>query len=163
MAAGEHRPGGQPGARTGPAAVELRVAGASFGDIANFLGLPDARMARQIVERELATHLTHDDIDIARAEASAMLDELRQGVWDKATDPEHAEHLPAVRMALALVDRFVRLHGLDRPSEVIIHSPTANEIERWVGEMLSMKNVDVIEADIIEDPEDVAALGPARH
>ena len=34
--------------------------------------------------------------------------------------------------ALSIIDRHIRLMGLDAPTEISIHTPTQHEIERWV-------------------------------
>jgi len=124
------------------------VAGASFTDIATTLGLSSAREALQLVERELANRVTSGDVEQQRAEASLRLERLIAAVWDKATNPDHPEQLPALRTALALVDRHIRLHGLDRPTEIVVHNPTMAELERWVTGVLESAPVEVIEADV---------------
>ena len=133
----------------GAAAVALRVAGASFADIAVTLGLQNAHSALVQVERELASHLSHDGVEQQRAEATLRLEALLQSVWPKAADTGDPEHLPAVRQALALVDRLIRLHGLDRPTEIVLHTPTVAELERWVASVVARETPDIIEADVV--------------
>lgn len=133
----------------GAAAVALRVAGASFADIATTLGLSSPRRALQVVEQELADRVTDADVDVQRAEASARLEALMASVWPKASNPDDPEHLPAVKTAVGIVDRHIRLHGLDRPSEVIVHTPTSQELETWVAAMASIGVPEVVEADIV--------------
>lgn len=142
--------GSRDGTRAGAAAVELRVAGASFAAIAETLALADAREALMLVERELASHLSDASVEVQRAEASERILTLLTNVWDKANDPEHPEHLPASRIALALVDRHIRLHGLDRPTEIVLHTPTAAELERWVSAVTAAQMPAVVEADVVE-------------
>ena len=62
-------------------------------------------MALRQVERELASHLSHDGVETQRAEATLRLEALLTSVWPKASNDADPEHLPAVRMALGLVDR----------------------------------------------------------
>ena len=44
-----------------------------------------------------------------------------------------AGKLPAVRVALAIAERRAKMHGLDAPSEVVVHSPTVADIDAWVA------------------------------
>jgi hypothetical protein len=160
MPKGEHAPGGQPGANTGPAALELRVSGASFHDIAVMLGLAGPRQAIDVIERELAEHLTEDDIDAQRVLATQQLDALLNKVWDKATDADCSEHLVAVNTARLLIDRKIKLLGLDRPTQIELFSPAQAEIERWVATVAAVSGPDVEEADIIGGADGPAELGP---
>lgn len=149
MPAGRHLPGGQPGATAGAAAIALRVAGASFADVAVTLGLSGAREALRLVEATLAESLTPESVEVQRAEAAARLEALLGTVWPKASEPRDPEHLVAVKAARELIDRLIRLNGLDRPSEIILHTPTTAELERWVNAMLATGEPGVIEADVI--------------
>lgn len=139
--------------RTGRAAVALRLAGASFSEIADTLSMVDARAARDIVEGELANgEQDPQEREALRAEAGARIERLLRGLWQKATDPRDPEHLPAARMALSLVDRHIRLMGLDMPTEVVVYTPTTAEIDTWVAEMLTSAQTpfsEVVEADVL--------------
>lgn len=138
--------------RTGQAATALRLAGASYAEIAEALGLVDAVEARNVVERDLASR-SDDEVGRAalRAEEEARILRLLRSVWGKATSPNDPEHLPAARIALAMVDRHARLMGLDMPTEVVVYTPTTSEIDAWVSGMLarSMDVIDVEEADVL--------------
>lgn len=149
--------GSRDGTRAGAAAVELRVSGASFADIAATLALSSAQEALRLVERELGTHLSSDDIEIARAEASERILGLLGSLWDKANDSDDPEHLPAARMALALVDRHIRLHGLDKPAQIEVYTPLASEVDRVLAQIVTATMPTVVEADVIGEPD---AIGP---
>lgn len=151
---GEHRDGGQPGASAGAAAIALRVAGASFADVAVTLGLSGATEALHLVEATLAAQLTPESVEVQRAEASARLEALLASVWERAQNPMDPEHLNAVKGAREVIDRIIRLNGLDRPTELIVHTPTSAELERWVAGVLSQDAPAVVEADVIGE------LGP---
>jgi hypothetical protein len=61
-----------------------------------------------------------------------------------------------VRTARELIDRHIRLFGMDAPTEIVVHSPTTMELEAWVAQVLSyaandVQELDVIEAEVIED------------
>lgn len=153
--------------KTAAAALALRVHGASPAEIAEALQLPDAETAQDLVERELASRVA--DIDPAqrnrqRALAVARIERMMRSVARKATDEGDPEHLPAVRAFLALIDREVRLLGLDAPVEVAVYNPTANEIEAWVLRMsaaaglvtVGIEEADVIPGEVVRDDEPAA-------
>lgn len=132
----------------------MRLAGAGYDEVADALGLTSAQVARDHAERALEAR-AWDDVqgrDRLRAENGARLERLLRGVWAKATNPDHPEHLSAVKVARELVDRHCRLYGLDAPSEVIIHTPTANEIDVWVSGMIAKSASDLLamEPEIID-------------
>lgn len=139
-------------ARVGAAAVQLRVSGASFAEIADTLGLADARSAIMAVHRELADSLDSDDRDQQRAEESARLLELLGPMMDRAADPTDPEQIAATRTAVTIIDRRIKLFGLDAPTEIAIHTPTATELEQWVAGMVatSMPSVALSEPDVVD-------------
>ncbi len=139
--------------RQGAAATGLRLAGASYQEIATTLGIANSGEARDLVEKELA--LRADDAEdravLRREEAERIMRVLRS-LWVKATDPGHPEHLPAARVALAYIDRHARLLGLDAPTEVVVYTPTTGEIDAWVTDMLTRQQAvvgEVVEADVL--------------
>jgi hypothetical protein len=121
--------------------------------VADTLGLASAVVARDLVEKELAARADDSDKrDALRLEEAARIERLLRGVWSKATDPTHPEHLPAARTALAMVDRHARLLGLDMPTEVVVYTPTTSEIDAWVATMIQGTSVidgEVEEADVL--------------
>lgn len=143
--------------RQGAAAVALRIAGASYAEVAEALGLSGPGMARTMVESDLANRVTDTQRSTLRAEESARLERLLRSVWQKATDPGHAEHLPAAKVALGIIDRHVRLNGLDAPAEIVVHTPTTSEIDAWVASMAASGSADLA---ALEAPV-VSALPPA--
>lgn len=146
-------------ARQGPAAVQLRVSGASFATIADTLGLSDARAALRLVTDELAAQ-GEEALDARarlRAETNMALDAALDSVWTKAMDPDNDEHLTALRTMMTVLDRRAKLNGLDAPTEMIVHNPTQTEIDQWVATMVeqTMPSVeeddDMIEGEVITD------------
>jgi len=139
--------------KTGPAATALRLAGASYAEIADTLALADAKAARDIVEKHLATNDNDAEArNKLRTEEAARIERVLMGVWNKAVTPTHPEHLPAARVALALIDRHARLLGLDQPTEVVVYTPTTTEIDNWVNTMVGNANYihgEVEEADVV--------------
>lgn len=135
------------------AAVALRLAGASFAEVAEVLGFAGAEHAREAVERGLAAErFDDDDREALRLEEERRLMALLKPLWAKAVDPESPEQVPAARAALAVIDRHARLMGLDAPTEVVVHTPTTSEIDAWVAEMVQMASgrFAVEEAVVIE-------------
>lgn len=141
----------------GAAAVQLRVQGTSYSDIAFTMGLRGPREALTLVTRELAALAADDaseDRDHLRREASAQLDHLLVGVMAKASDPDDAEHLVAVRAAVTIIDRRIRLYGLDAPTEITVHNPTQTELEQWVAQIVTHVMPALQEPDIVDVESD---------
>lgn len=138
--------------RTANAAVALRVAGASYDEVALTLGYTSPESAREAVESALAATGSIEGREALRREEAARLERLLRSVWDKALDGDSPEHLPAVKVAVSLIDRHIRLLGLDAPQEVAVYTPAASEIERWVNDQLSqvMPVASVQQMDVVE-------------
>jgi len=139
--------------RQGMAAVALRLAGATYSEIAETLTFTTADAARIAVESELANITVNGEArDTLRELESARLERLLRSVWSKATNPDHPEHLASVKVAHSIVDRHIRLYGLDAPTEIAIHSPTQSEIDAWVAQVSSSAHTQlaVLEANVVE-------------
>ena len=110
------------------AALALRIAGASYSEIADVLGYASVASARLAVERSLASTITEESREgeaSTHRTADRTTHPRRLG---KATDENHPEHLAAVRTALSLVDRYAKLVGADAPTEVTVYTPTVSEM-----------------------------------
>jgi len=138
---------------TGVAALQLRVSGAAFADISRVLGLASPKAAVRLVTQELGEQndADTDSLTRLRGEQSARLEALMEAVWPKAMDGEHKDHLPAIRTAVAIIDRHSKLHGLDAPAEVVIHTPTAAELDQWVATMVAHTIPELEEQDVLPD------------
>jgi len=136
--------------RKSNAAIQMKLAGATWADIAKTLGYPTARQALVATEKALERQLHTEDRDAMRRLAGARLDRLLLGVWPKAIDGEHPEHLLAVTKAREIVDRHAKLFGLDAPTEFVVHSPTQSQLEEWVAAVTALRVPDVEEYDILE-------------
>lgn len=148
------------------AAVALRIAGASYSEIMRTLDYVSVTQARQAVERALANSVGDDDKKQARFLASRRIERLLRSVWGQATtetveginpmtgdkvDVLNENHLAYVRAALSLIDRHIRLNGLDMPTEAIIYNPSNREVEEWIQAMVTQNHSDLPqEYDIIE-------------
>lgn len=135
---------------TGPAAVKLRVEGTSYADIADTLGLATPRAALAVITDHLAVEVPADAKDQMRRECTAQIDALLASVWPKATDQGHIDQLPAIGRAVSLIDRKIRLHGLDAPTEVVVHTPTQSEIEAWIASQVRHTMPALVEPDIVD-------------
>lgn len=145
------------------AAVALRLAGASYQEIADALVLDSPNDARNAVECDLRDRANDADLEkreLLRAQTAARLERLLRGVWGKATNPQDPEHLIAVTRALAIIDRHTKLYGLDAPAEVMVHTPTSVEIEAWVAAVTSATaTVQIAEPDIFVIEGEVVNAG----
>ena len=146
--------------RVGPAAsavTALKLAGASFAEIADTLGIASTAEAQSLYFQDLGSRVTDEDRNMERTEAKARLERLLRSTWRKATTERDPEHLAAIRVAQGLVDRIIKLQGLDAPTEVIIHAPTVAEIDAWVANVASHdlsglpSEADIIDAEIADD------------
>lgn len=136
--------------RKANAAVQMKLAGATWQQIAEALGYPTARQALVAVERTLEKQLKDGDRDAMRRLAGARLDRLLLGVWPKAIDGEHPEHLIAVTKAREIIDRHAKLFGLDAPTEFVVSSPTQTQLEQWVSSVAALRIPEVEEYDILD-------------
>lgn len=123
--------------RKANAALQLKTAGASWYEIAETLGYPTARAALVAVEKALERELSSDESrSQMRDMAGRRLERLLRSSWSKATDPKHPEHLQAIARSRDIIDRHIKLYGLDAPSEVVVHSPSMTELEGWVARVV---------------------------
>lgn len=134
------------------AALQLRLAGASWDDVAEVHGYADGRKAQAAVEKMLASSATDDDRLRGRDLARARYERLLRAIWGKAINPDSPEQLPAARAAREFVDRIVALDGLAMPQQVVVHNPSSAEIQAWIAEVAGRK-FDVVEAEVIDLPE----------
>ena len=144
--------------RQSAAVLALRLAGASYAECADTLGMDSAESARAAAEGELertAGLVAPEDREKHRAEEGARLDRLLRSVWVKATNTADPEHLPAVRTALALIDRRIRLFGADVPAELVVRTPTAAELDEWVGRMLELQSPAYVEPEVVVIPGEI--------
>lgn len=136
--------------RKADAAVSMRLAGATWQEIAITLGFPTPRQALVATERALVRQLGSEaDREKMRRLAGARLERLLRAVWTKAIDPENPEQLVAFGRAREVIADHRKLFGLDAPSEVIVHSPTMSEIDAWVAQVLTLQGGAVAEYDVI--------------
>lgn len=136
--------------RKANAAIQLKLSGADWEEIAEAIGYPTPRAALVAVEKALESRLDTVDRKALREMAGARLERLLRAVWLKAIDPNHPEQMQAQAQAASRIDRHIKLFGLDAPTEVIVHTPTQTELEQWVARLVNKGNGAVEEFDIIE-------------
>lgn len=148
--------------RKANAAIQLRLAGATWQEIATSLGYPTARQALIATEKALEKQLSDgNDREKMRQLASARLERLLRSVWGKAIDPDNPEHLIAATKAREIIDRHAKLFGLDAPTEVVVHNPTQMELESWVARVVMaagphVEELDILDIEAIEGPDEEA-------
>lgn len=138
--------------RRASSALAMRTAGADYEEIRETLGFRSVAHARGVVERELVAQSPDPDGEQAarrRELAGKRFERLLRGLWSKAINPDSPEHLAAVRTAADLITRHSKLLGYEAPTEVVVHSPSTEEIAAWVLMVQEQAaRPTVIEADI---------------
>lgn len=140
--------------------VNLKLAGASYTEIAKIAGYSSATRARLAVEKVLAAAAdSPEDREKMRVLTSKRINRLLQSVMGKAVDPKDPQHLAYNARALALVDREARLWGVDAPTQVQI-TPTDAYIQDYIAKVsplaaasLAADEADILDADIVEEGE----------
>lgn len=136
--------------RKAASALQMALAGTEWEDIAIVLGYPTARHAKIAVERALEAELHESSREKLRQMAGQRLQRLLRGVWPKAINEDHPDQMLAVLRAQGIISDYVKLYGLAAPTEMVIHSPTTVELERWVSTAVRNKVPQLEEADIFD-------------
>lgn len=138
------------------AAVNLRIEGASWTDIARILEYSSAQRARVAVERALAEMAeSEEDREQLRWTMNQRLNRILYSLMRRATNPKDQDHLAYVSKVLAVMDRQSKLNGLDMPTTIAVYNPSNEAIEKYVEqtvEILRRANGE-IEADIMAEEE----------
>ncbi len=142
--------------RKANAAVEMKIEGYSWQEIAEALGYPTARHALIATERALEKRVEENlDKKQLRQIADQRLGKLLRSVSAKAGDANHPEHLAAVAKARDLVGDWVKLHGIAAPAEMTIYNPSESEIDSLVSQFTATQVPQVEEDDIFAEDEPV--------
>lgn len=116
-------------------AIALRLAGADYETIAAQLGYTNRGAAWNDINRALEARLAeqHQEADLLRQVNRDRLHRLLMGVWSAAIkgDPRSAE------VSLRIVDRLIKLDGLDAPQqiELVTMGAVEQEIRRLEAEL----------------------------
>ena len=148
------------------ASLALWTAGATYGDIAAQFGFRSPSVAAMAIERALAESVddTQDRTKLRRR-MSLTLDRLLRAVMPKAINAENPEQLPAVRVALTVVERYARLNGLDAPVQLDVHmadDDKFNQLVEFAARGMGMPipveadifSEEYIDAEVVEDDAD---------
>lgn len=143
--------------RKAQSAVQLKVDGYKLEDIAVALGYPSGAAVGTAIEVALSHELRETDKDTLRGIAVRRLEQAWRSVNDKIKDPSSPDHLGAVNAGVKIIDRHAKLLGLDAPTELVVSTPSAQELQAYVDEVITAKQTaegtaytQIVEADILE-------------
>ncbi len=119
-------------------ALELRVAGATYEEIAEALGYVSRGTAWKAVWRAYREGL-RDPAEHLRELETERLDRLQKAWWTKALGGD----VSAFRYLLRLMERRAKLLGLDAPTKI---APTDPSGEREYAELTDSERLERIEA-----------------
>jgi hypothetical protein len=121
----------------GRAMTALWVRGASYGEIADEWETTVAA-ARLAVERTLAESLEdNDNRDKQRERLGMQLDAFMKAIMPKALDAKHTDQAGFIRLGLLVAERKAKLYNLDAPAQVFLHMPSDDDLQRWMGAVLT--------------------------
>jgi hypothetical protein len=104
----------------------------TYERIAAVLGFSSAGAARAAVESTVAAVADSDgDRSMLRARMSLTLDQYHRAVYPHAMDPDDPDQAGYIKLGLAIVDRKIRLQGLDAP-QVHYINPEGDQLEEYV-------------------------------
>lgn len=132
-------------------AAELRVAGATWSQIAEQTGYSAGTHARRAVVNYLGELPTPD-----REAARTLLRERVELLWQVAERDAREGKPGALRAAVAVLQRAAQLDGLDQPQQVEFYSPSQDEYSRLLHATLELHRQQTgaqqaLEADIFSD------------
>lgn len=145
--------------RKANAALQMRLSGATWEDIAQVLGYPTPRAASVAYESALEAEL-HEEHSQAKMRnlAGKRLERIMRACWSKAIDPDHPEQLQAASKVREILQTHARIYGLEAPTQMVISSPTQNELETWVSRVTANAAPALEESDIFADTVDAEVL-----
>lgn len=132
----------------GQRTLDLRMAGATFAQIATSLGYSDRGSARKAYLRALNTEISlkAEDRDAWRKEQAARCDRLIRALWTKALDGDVKAH-GAINRHL---ERQARLLGLDAPTRITVDEGVQGEIDALLDEMARLEREQALAAAALE-------------
>lgn len=139
------------------AMTALWVRGASYTEIADEWGITTAA-ARLAVERTLSDSLDDsDNREIQRERLGLQLDAFMKAVMPKALDPKSKDQATYIRLGLLVAERKAKLWNLDAPSQVFLHIPSDDDLQKWMGAVLQAQGQEMPEEgdpfELEENPE----------
>lgn len=143
--------------RKGIAAMELFIRTRSWERAAEGAGYPTARAARVAAEKALEREFKESSRsqEFMRKYMAKHIDILVGSLAVKTSDPNHPEHITAIKAVRDLLSSQAKLLGLDAPTRVSMVDPNEEQIEEWlnarVGPRTTDEEGDIFEADVVED------------
>jgi hypothetical protein len=157
---GGNNPGGANGASEAAAvrgnrALELRMAGASYSQIATALGFADRGAAHHAVQNALArdNEVNADLRDEYRTLQLARTERMIRGIWTQAIGGDG----PAYDRVLRTLDRQAKLIGLDAPVQINV----TDEARARLTAMLDQLEAEVVKGEVLEahdEPEPIPII-----
>ena len=105
-------------------ALDLRIEGKTWSQIADALGYADESGARKATSR-LLSRIEHEKVVELRELESLKLDAMQRAAWSEAVSGE----LDAIKVVLQIHDRKVRLFGLAAPVAVRVGPEPPTDVE----------------------------------
>lgn len=142
----------KPPTQRAAAALQLRIDGAGWADIAKVLEFDTPADARNAVEFALAQEAkSTEDIEQIRFLEARRMERILSSLMRRATSPNDPDHLAYARTAMVVIDRHAKLYGADAPQQMnITYNPAAGQIEQWVTSMARQVHGEIQEADILD-------------
>ncbi|OZD66691.1 hypothetical protein CH272_08275 [Rhodococcus sp. 05-340-1] len=122
--------------------LDRRIAGESWQAIADAEGYSDRSGPFRAVE-SLLSRVEHASVDQYRVIELARLDELQAGLWKAAIGGD----VKAVNAVLGVVDRRVKLLGLNMPDRLVVAQHTVSSEEFAVEAAKLMTEIGLARAD----------------
>lgn len=131
-------------------AITLRLAGMDWQSIADQLGYADRGAACKDVNRALEANLAEQSqaADTLREVETLRLDRLQAAAWPSAVKGD----LKAIETVLKVIDRRVKLQGLDMPLRAELSGPDGGPMQLQHANL--DKLYDLIDAAGEDDPDD---------
>lgn len=144
--------GKEPPKARAAAALQLRIDGAGWSDIAKVLDFDTPADARMAVEFALAQEAkSTESIDQIRFLEARRMERILSSLMRRATNPSDPDHLAYARTAMVVIDRHAKLFGADAPQQLnVTYNPVAGQIEQWVMNMARQVHGEIQEADILD-------------
>jgi len=146
-------------------AIQLKMAGASYTQIADQLGYASASGAHAAVKRAME-EVPNEEVDSLRQVDNARLNQMLLGVWGKAQKGDFG----AIDRALKIMERMAKLNGVDAPTKseitnigggttnigtIVIDGNKDSYIQALRKARGELVDEDIIDAEIIEEPSSV--------
>jgi len=127
-----------------------------WDQVAEMFGYPSGRAAQLAAERAMEAEAKENpkSLSLMRQYASRRLERLLRSVWTDANDENSDTQLASHDRALRVTDRWIKLHGLDAPQQVVVHTPTTDQIEAFVARVVNHGAPQLTEGNIFGDDAD---------